>query len=132
MAGLDVTHRFQVTPERIEQTRELPGRLPEILTGLFEFFSATYLARHTEGAMRGAPLHDPLAVLAVTHPALFDRHDRHVVIETTGEHTAGMTVIDERLLLDRSAPNCEVLVDVDADAAFAVIVEAIRAATQPN
>ena len=25
MAGLDVTHRFQLTPERIERTRELPG-----------------------------------------------------------------------------------------------------------
>ena len=82
--------------------------------------------------MRGAALHDPLAVLAVTHPELFDRHDRHVVVETIGEHTAGMTVIDERLLLDRAAPNCEVLVDVDADAAFAVIVEAIRASTPRN
>ena len=125
MAGLDVTHRFQLTPERIERTRELPGRLAAILAGLFEFFSGTYLARHSEGAMRGAALHDPLAVLAVTHPELFTRHERHVVVETEGEHTTGMTVIDERLLLERSAPNCEILVDVDADAAFEVIIEAI-------
>ena len=34
MAGLDVTHRFQVTPERIERTREIPGRLAEVLAGL--------------------------------------------------------------------------------------------------
>ena len=40
MAGLDVTHRFQVTPERIERTRAIPGRLAEILAGLFDFFSA--------------------------------------------------------------------------------------------
>ena len=129
MAGLDVTHRFQVTPERIERTRAIPGRLAEILAGLFEFFSGAYLSRHSEGAMRGAALHDPLAVLAVTHPELFERNERHVVVETIGEHTAGMTVIDERLLLERAEPNCEVLVDVDADAAFNVILEAISAST---
>ena len=127
MAGLDVTHRFQVTPERIEATRAIPGRLAETLAGLFEFFSATYLSRHDVGAMRGAALHDPLAVLAVSHPGLFERRSRHVAIETTGRHTAGMTVIDERRLVEREAPNCEVLVDVDADAAFDVVIEAIRA-----
>ena len=114
---------------RIERTRALPGRLAEILAGLFGFFSGSYLSRHSDGAMRGAALHDPLAVLAVTHPDLFERNERHVVVETIGEHTAGMTVIDERLLLERAAPNCEVLVDVDAEAAFDVILEAIRAGT---
>jgi inosine-uridine nucleoside N-ribohydrolase len=127
MAGLDVTHRFQLTPERIEATRVMPGRLAQVLAGLFDFFSATYLARHDVGSMSGAALHDPLAVLAVSHPELFERRRRHVVVETKGEHTAGMTVIDERTLLERSAPNCDVLVDVDADAAFAIVLDAIRA-----
>jgi purine nucleosidase len=94
---------------------------------LFEFFSGTYLTRHSPGALQGAALHDPLAVLAVTHPELFERRGRHVVVETKGEFTAGMTVIDERLLIERSAPNCDVLVDVDADAAFDLVLEAIAA-----
>jgi inosine-uridine nucleoside N-ribohydrolase len=127
MAGLDVTHRFQLTPERITRTRAIPGQLADILSGLFEFFSGTYLARHSEGAMRGAALHDPLAVLAVSHPELFERRERHVVVETVGEHTAGMTVIDERSLIERRAPNCEVLVDVDDEAAFDVVIDAIGA-----
>jgi len=127
MAGLDVTHRFQLTPERIAATREISGRLAATLTGLFDFFADNYLSRHSDGTMRGAALHDPLAVLAVTHPDLFERRERHVVVETSGEHTTGMTVIDERSLLERSAPNCEVLVDVDADAAFEVVLDAIRA-----
>jgi inosine-uridine nucleoside N-ribohydrolase len=96
-----------------------------VLADLFGFFTNTYLDRHDDGALAGAALHDPLAVLAITHPDLFERNARHVVVETQGEHTAGMTVIDERRLLERSAPNCEVLVDVDADAAFALLVEAI-------
>ena len=128
MAGLDVTHTFQLTPERIDLVRGLPGRLALMLTGLFDFFSGNYLERHSDGSMRGAALHDPLAVLAVTHPDLFERRRRHVVVETQGEHTAGMTVIDERELLERQAPNCDMLVAVDADAAFALIVESIEAA----
>ncbi len=129
MAGLDVTHQFQLTPSRIERTRKLGGTLAPALAGLFEFFSAAYIERHHPGAMQGAALHDPLAVLAVTHPELFEREHRHVVVETRGEHTAGMTVIDERLLRERSAPNCEVLTAVDDAAAFALVVEAVAAFT---
>ncbi len=125
MAGLDVTHQFQVTPERIAMTRAVPGTLARTLAGLFDFFSGTYLARHDDGALAGAALHDPLAVLAVTHPELFDHVDRHVVVETRGEHTAGMTVVDERRLLERSAPNCRMLTRVDADAAFDVVLDAV-------
>jgi inosine-uridine nucleoside N-ribohydrolase len=128
MAGLDVTHRFQVTRERIEQTRALPGRVAAIIADLFDFFSQAYLSRHDEGTMGGAALHDPLAVLAVTHPELFERRQRHVLVETSGEHTTGMTVIDERALVERDLANCEVLSEVDHDAAFGLVLEAIGAA----
>lgn len=127
MAGLDVTHQFQVTRERIEQTRALPGRVASILADLFDFFSGTYLQRHDIGSIGGAALHDPLAVLAVTHPALFEREQRHVVVETKGEHTAGMTVIDGRALIERDTANCDVLTEVDHQAAFALVLEAIEA-----
>ena len=70
-------------------------------------------------------MHDPLAVLAVAHPDLFERVQRHVVVETQGEHTRGMTVIDERRLLDREAPNVEVLTTVDADRAFDLVASAV-------
>ncbi len=125
MAGLDVTHRFQATPERIERIGGLPGPLAATLSGLLTFFSRTYLRRHDPGAMLGAAIHDPLAVLAITHPDLFTSVMRHVAIETLGEHTRGMTVIDERLLRERPAPNCEVLAGVDDAAAFEIVVEAI-------
>jgi inosine-uridine nucleoside N-ribohydrolase len=85
----------------------------------------------------GAPLtmagldvtHQFRAVLALTHPHLFERAARHVVIETSGEHTRGMTVIDQRNLVDRPAPNCDVLESVDPEATFDVIVDAIADAT---
>jgi purine nucleosidase len=124
-AGLDVTYQFQATPERIAAVRAVPGRLAAVLAELFEFFSAAYLRRHDPDSIRGAAVHDPLAVLAVTHGELFERIERHVAVETSGELTRGMTVIDQRLLVERPAPNAEVLVGVDADAAFGLVLDAV-------
>ena len=131
MAGLDVTHRFQATPERIAAVRALPGRLAFVVAELFDFFSATYLQRHDRGSMRGAAVHDPLAVLAVTHPHHFERIERHVAVETAASLTRGMTVIDERRLVERRPPNTDVLVGVDDEAAFAVVHEAIGHFSRP-
>jgi inosine-uridine nucleoside N-ribohydrolase len=125
MAGLDVTHRFQATPPRIERVRALPGALAAVLADLFVFFAGNYLARHDPGSIEGAAVHDPLAVLAVTHPTLFARARRHVVIETAGEFTRGMTVIDRRAISERPEANCDVLTDVDDDAAFELVIDAI-------
>lgn len=125
MAGLDVTHQFQATPERIGQIRSIGGRLAIVLADLFDFFSANYLSRHDAGSMRGAAVHDPLAVLALTHPDLFDRAERHVAVETTGRLTRGATVIDARHILERQPANCSVLTRVDHDAAFELVVDAV-------
>ena len=123
MTGLDVTYQLQATPERIAQLRTIPGRLAATIADLMTFFSGTYVSRHEN--MRGAAVHDPVAVMALTHPELFTRSFSHVVVETAGEHTRGMTVIDQRTLLDRPDPNCDRLTDVEGDAAWAVVTEAI-------
>jgi inosine-uridine nucleoside N-ribohydrolase len=123
MSGLDVTHKLQATPERIAKVRALPGNLANVLADLFVYFSNVYVSRHDN--MLGGAVHDPCAVMALTHPALFSLKDQHVRIETSGELTRGMTVIDMRGLIERLDPNCTVLWDVDADAAFNVIADAI-------
>ena len=123
MSGLDVTHKLQATPERIAKVRALPGRLAAVLADLFVYFSDVYVSRHDN--MLGGAVHDPCAVLAITHPQLFTTVDQHVRIETSGELTRGMTVIDKRGLIERLDPNCTVVWDVDAEAAFDVIVDSI-------
>ena len=123
MSGLDVSHQFQATPERIEAVRALPGRLASVLADLFVFFSGTYIDRHHH--LLGAPVHDPLAVMALTHPHLFTRSLSHIAVETHGELTRGMTVVDQRDLREVRDPNCDRMIGVDADAGFAVIIEAI-------
>jgi len=123
MSGLDLTHQFLATVERIQRVRALPGRFAAILSDLFDFFRSRYVARHED--MGGGAVHDPCAVLALTHPELFTRVEAHVVVETQGEHTRGMTLIDQRRLLERPAPNCTLQTAVDADAGFDVIIAAI-------
>jgi inosine-uridine nucleoside N-ribohydrolase len=126
MAGLDVTHQFLVTPDRIEQVAAMGAPFTDLITDLFRFFAKNYISRHDE--IRGAALHDPLAVMAITHPHLFEAVDRHVAIERVGHHTAGMTVIDRRDISDRQAPNVHVLERVDDTAAWQVVIDALTAA----
>ncbi len=41
-------------------------------------------------------LHDPMAVAATVKPTIFQFEKHRVVVETRGEHTTGMTVVDRR------------------------------------
>lgn len=125
MSGLDLTHRFQAIEPRIAAVRALPGRLAAVLADLLDFFSGTYRSRHH--GIAGAAVHDPCAVMALTHPHLFERCSVHVEVETVGTRTRGMTVIDQRDLLEVPGANCELQVDLDADAAWDVVVESIAA-----
>jgi inosine-uridine nucleoside N-ribohydrolase len=76
MAGLDVTYQFQATPDRIDAVDRIGGTLASTLAELFRFFSAAYVRRHDGGAITGAAVHDPLAVLALTHPHLSNARPR--------------------------------------------------------
>ena len=122
MAGLNVSHQFQATPARIEVLRDQPSQTAQLFVDLLTEFSVRYRERQHD--VLGAPMHDPLAVLALTHPELFDAYDARLDIELVGTHTRGMTVVDQRGFRTMPDPNCRVLRSVDAHAAFAVIVAA--------
>ncbi|MFM9132756.1 MAG: hypothetical protein ACKORY_08630 [Actinomycetota bacterium] len=47
------------------------------------------------------------------------------MVETSGEFTVGMTLIDLRGHQRKSPPNCTVQWEVDSKAAFGVILEAV-------
>ncbi len=130
MAGLDVTHQFLVTHDRISDVdaiaAEFGSKFAAVLADLFRFFADNYISRHDD--LAGAPMHDPLAVMAITHPHLFESSRRHVAVETRGELTRGMTVIDRRQIRPRPEPNCTVLESVDAAGAWQLVVDAVRTA----
>jgi len=126
MAGLDVTHQFLVDAARIDDVAAIGTSFTNLMADLFRFFSANYISRHD--AIAGAALHDPLAVLALTHPELFSGTDRHVSVETKGELTAGTTVIDRRSISDREPANAHVLEHVDSEGAWKIVLDALRIA----
>ena len=121
MAGLNLTHQFCVDQSTIDRLASQPGAVPQFVAGLFDFYLAGYRER---AGLSAAPLHDPCAILAVTHPELLEFTARHVDVETTGALTRGMTVADERPGTD-AAPNCDVASRIDASEAMSLVVDAL-------
>ncbi len=124
LAGLDLTHRFLMDRGRIERIRGLGGEAAAFSADLLDFFASAYEKTYGEAA---GPLHDPCAVLAVTHPELFTSERRHVAVERYGELTRGMTVVDRRTGGMPQAPNATVLTGIDDGAAFEVLLAALEA-----
>jgi inosine-uridine nucleoside N-ribohydrolase len=93
MAGLDLTMQFPVDDALEADLRALGGTGARVLADLIQ----SYLdqAEHRTGQRRGG-LHDPCAVLAVTHPEVITSQLRRVDVELDGRLTRGMTVVDRR------------------------------------
>jgi len=121
MAGLNLTHQFYVDHDTIAAMRAPDNVAGNFGADLFDFYLSSSESRTGRPQV---PLHDPCAVLAVTHPELFEFGDRHVRVETAGELTRGMTVVDERGYGD-GALNCEVEYAIDREAAMAVFLDTV-------
>jgi inosine-uridine nucleoside N-ribohydrolase len=123
MCGLDLTHQVLVDDALVARC----AALPNVFGPFCASFLGEYLAtvRRLTGGGGDAALHDPCAVLAVTHPELFAFADRVVTVELAGEHTRGMTLIDRREWM--SGP-VRVAERIDSAAALSLIVDAISAA----
>jgi inosine-uridine nucleoside N-ribohydrolase len=75
----------------------------------------------------GIRLHDLVALVAVTNPELFERESVVADVETAGELTAGMLVVDRRPHR-RWRPNADLLVNCDAAAVRDCVLRGIAAA----
>ena len=123
MIGLNLTHQVRMGAVHAAQCRTVGSPVGDAMTGLLEFYTKFHLA---EEEVSDGPVHDPCAVLAVTHPELFTLEDRHVQVELAGSHTRGMTLVDERGARASAAANCRVAYGVDADAVIALVMQAVR------
>ena len=120
MCGLNLTHQFLWGTDDEATVRALGGVRSEFVADLIHHFATAYNEVYFDMG-HGGPLHDPCAVLALTHPELFRFQDRHVVVETRGQHTRGMTVVDQRSTTWVKPPNARVADTIDASAARAVM-----------
>ena len=125
MLGLNLTHQVRMGAIHAAECRTIGSPVGDAMAGLLEFYAVFHLA---EEDVANGPVHDPCAVLAVTHPELFTLEARSVQVELAGTHTRGMTLVDERGPRASAEANCQVAYGVDADAVIALIMAAVREA----
>jgi purine nucleosidase len=75
----------------------------------------------------GVWLHDVMPLVALTNPELFERTHVSADVETAGELTAGMLVVDRRQIR-QSRPNVELLVGCDVPAVIDCVLRGLASA----
>jgi purine nucleosidase len=122
MMGLDVTHQAGCSREVQERISAIGSPLGIFAAQLLEFFRSTY---RREQGMDDPPVHDACAVAYVADPELFITRPAHVVVETCGTYTSGMTVVT--FVDDGEDTRHDVGISVRRDALFDALVQAIAA-----
>jgi len=124
MVGLNLTHQVRMDASHADSCRSFGHRVGDVAAKLIDF----NVSVHRGGGLPGSgAMHDPCAVLAVSHPEVVRSEPRHVVVEVDGTHTRGQTLVDERGPMSRE-PNCRVAYEADAGRALELILQAIREA----
>lgn len=113
MSGLNLTHQVQVSRAEINAAREAGVDSPLARFVDLNFARVITAIEKLTGTDEIA-MHDPCAVLAVTHEEMFGFVPRNVSVELSGQHTRGMTVVDERFRATPPKHNVRVGYDVDA------------------
>ena len=121
MSGIDVTEKALIKPADFERIRALNNPVSDIVWQWLEFF---YQFHKTMG-YEGAPMHDPCAVMVLTHPEIFTIRDFYVQIETCGDLCKGATIPDWNGILGK-APNASCLMDVDREVFVDYLIDSIR------
>lgn len=130
MCGLDLTHQVCGSPELVERLRAVGGPAAQLCIEIIETELAAWGRYATSSRL--PPLHDPVALLAVTHPHLFERTRTPIHVELGGAHSRGATWVDRRLATPQGTRPADEPVQthwvhrVDGDAALDLIVEACR------
>ena len=124
MCGLNLTHQVLTTDPLVERLRAAASPLAQFAAQAFAFLHDRL---EELAGSRQTALHDPCAVLAVTHPELLETAPRPVSVELEGTLTRGMTVVDERPGRLGGRPNAQVGYRIDARRALKVVLAALDA-----
>lgn len=121
MCGLDVTEKALVQPEDIERMRQIKNPVAQIVAEWLDFF---YLF-HKEKGYPGAPVHDAVAVIALTNPEILTKKACFVDVELTGDYCRGETVVDRYGVWDQEA-NVDLVFDIERENFVDLICSALE------
>jgi len=133
MFGLNVTRQAAATVAELDRIRDLGTDFARTVADLVEFYRGNLERVY---GLKGASLHDPLAIATFIRPELFTLKKMHVGIELHGTRTRGMTVCDYRhavggeldgrdAVLRGEPANCEVAVEIDVPGFFDLLTDAL-------
>ncbi len=120
MAGLNVTHEITLNEADAQAWRGTPRG--DVFAALLDSYLVQYRQQYT---LKGAAVHDCLAVIAVTHPELVTCVSRHVSVDRSDGPNRGRTSIDDRPLINGPTPNTEVVMGANAAEIVRLVTEAV-------
>ena len=129
MCGLNLTHQVITTDAVVERLRGAGTAVSGFAAQVFDDLHGRIA---TLTGFREAALHDPCAVLAVTHPELIEAAPRAVSVELDGTLTRGMTVVDQRRGLRGDPATVKVGYRIDAERALQVVMESLGVEPEPS
>lgn len=123
MVGLDVTRKVLCYPSIIERMNKINNKASKLFCDLMTFFNKT---QKEIFGWEGGPLHDPLTLVSIINPDILKTKPMNVKVDIRGTDSYGRTNCDyfDYMKLEK---NADVGVDVDVDAYWDVIEEALRA-----
>ncbi len=117
MVGLDLTLQAQANGPVIDRLGRLGALAHELILPLATFWATANRSAADTGDEDAQAVHDVCAVAHVVRPDLFSSRPALVRVETKGEFTTGMTVVD----FDSPFPNAIVPVKLDVAGFWAYV-----------
>lgn len=105
---LDVCNEIQVPIEAFEQIENEAIR-DELLSALQPYIRNI---QRSELATRGALMYDALAAYYLLKPEICETKDEALVVETKGEYTFGMTLVDKRPFSKKESINATIVTNI--------------------
>lgn len=112
MSGLQITNRANISKSDFEKIKKSDTK-----KSVFASEILTYYLKGDGG------IHDPCAVMALTHPEIFKREKMYIRIDT-GVEKRGMSYRD-RDMEEAQKYNCEVLTDIDVEKFSNILTDAL-------
>ncbi|WP_160011469.1 nucleoside hydrolase [Rhizobium sp. 18055] len=119
MVDLDLCRKVIAMPGDVAPIRNAGGANAAMLADFLD----GYIGIGTSRGRPGMAIYDPCAAVAFVAPELVSFRAARIDVELHGSLTRGRTVVETRT--NHAAPNAEYAIDIDAEAARAIILGAL-------
>jgi purine nucleosidase len=119
MVDLDLCRKVIAMPDDVEPISNAGGTNAAMLAD----FLSGYIGIGTSRGRPGMAIYDPCAAVAFVSPEIVTFRAARIDVELQGSLTRGRTVVETRA--SHAAPNAEYAVDIDTEAARAIILGAL-------